>query len=163
MVAPYGSSCDWSSDSSFQFLFSHIFLLSFLPGLVIGCLLAFRYHHRVALFVWIVPAAILGYKLVSMRTGMMDNHFAAAYHHYFAGGFRIREFSNYKDMFEMVTTNRDMPRGMDQLRYTAPFYAAIGYCLSSWAAAKFRSPKTRQPKSVAMFYEIVRWLCCSHI
>jgi hypothetical protein len=72
---------------------------------------------------------------------MFEDHFAAAFHEYFAGGFIIPEFHSYEELFQFVAPNPDAMRGMEQLRYTAPVYAAIGYSIGAWYAIRFRIPK----------------------
>jgi hypothetical protein len=118
-----------SSDSSFGFLFSHLLILSSVCGLVGGIVTA-KYRHRVALYVWIVPVAILIYKFVTFPSTLFENHFAAAFHHYFDGGFSIPEFHNYRDLFQNF--NSDSARGLDQLQTAAPAYVAIAYGLATW-------------------------------
>jgi hypothetical protein len=48
--------------SSFEFVFSHLFIFSFFPALFAGYVHAEWYRQRVALFVWLLPVAILGFK-----------------------------------------------------------------------------------------------------
>jgi hypothetical protein len=134
-----------TSSSSFQFLFSHIFEFSFFPGLIAGLANA-KFKHKAAQYVWLVPTIVLAYKFVAFPTpprSVLDSAssvfptFSAAFHQYFAGDFLIGEYRNWGDFWSMVTSNPDMMRGMTQLRVTAPFYAAVGYCLAAWFALRF--------------------------
>jgi hypothetical protein len=118
------------AESSFQFLFSHLFLFSLFPALIVGFAYAQWYPHRVALFVWAVPLAILVYKFSTFPTTAFENHFAAAFHEYFGGGFLIAEFHSYRELFQLAASP-DMRRGMQQLNFTAPVYAAIGYSVGT--------------------------------
>lgn len=122
--------------SGFQFLFSHLLLYSFAPAFVVAFLVAQRYHHPTALLVWVVPATILAFKIATFHSStIFDDRLAAAIHHYLGGGFRIEEFANWVEFWDIVRNNPDMMRGMDQLHFAAPLYAAIGYCtgtLLSW-------------------------------
>ena len=87
--------------------------------------------NRVALFVWVVPLVILIYKFCVFPTTAFENHFPAAFHEYFGGGFLIEEFHSYRELFQLYG-NPDMRRGMQQLNFTAPVYAAIGYSVGTW-------------------------------
>lgn len=128
--------------SVFQFAFSHLFAFSFFPALILGFLYSeWWFRHRVAVFVWIVPVAVLFYKFATFPTTVFQNHFAVSFHQYFAGGFAIPEFRSYEELFQLVAPNPDAIRGMEQLRYTAPVYAAIGYGIGTWMAIRFRIPK----------------------
>jgi hypothetical protein len=109
-------------------------VFSFFPAMVLGAIYARSYRHRVALFVWVVPIVILAYKFFTFPTTVFENHFAAALHQYLSGGFLIPEFHSYGDLFRLVGTNSDMARGMRQLTYTAPAYAAIGYSAGTWVS-----------------------------
>src|ERR1035441_3658345 len=119
------------TESSFQFLFSHLFVFSLFPSLLVAFAYAQWFPHRVALLVWVVPLAILIFKFCTFPTTAFENHFAAAIHEYFGGGFLIEEFHNYRELFQLYG-NPDMRRGMQQLNATAPVYAAIGYSIGTW-------------------------------
>jgi|SRR3974390_2576035 len=119
------------AESSFQFLFSHLLLFSTVPALVVGFAYAQWYSHRVALFVWAVPLVLLIYKFFTFPTPVFENHFAVAVHEYFGGGFVIGEFRSYRELFALAAGS-EMRRGMQQLNFTAPLYAAIGYSVGTW-------------------------------
>jgi hypothetical protein len=134
-----------TSSSSFQFLFSHIFEFSFFPGLIAGLANA-KFKHKAAQYVWLVPTIVLAYKFVTFPTpprSVLDSAssvfptFSASFHQYFAGDFLIGEYRDWGDFWRMVASNPDMMRGMTQLRVTAPFYAAVGYCLAAWFTLRF--------------------------
>jgi hypothetical protein len=131
-----------SDASRFQFLFSHLFEFSVISGFMVGMTQAARFHHRVALLVWVVPFVIVTYKLIVFPSSILQSHFTAALHYYFGRDFLIPEFRNWADMFSLLSRNPDMPRGMQQLRYTAPLYAAIGYGFGSWVS--FRTDLNRR-------------------
>lgn len=126
--------------SWFQFVFSHLFAFSFFPALAVGFMYSEWFRHRVAVFVWIVPVVVLAYKFATFPCSLFQNHLAVAFHEYFGGGFMIPEFHSYRELFELVAPNPDAKRGMEQLHYTAPVYAAIGYSLGAWLPIRFRFP-----------------------
>jgi hypothetical protein len=134
-----------SSDSRFGFAFNHILLCSVLCGVLSGVLLA-RYNHGAACFVWIVPAGILAYKFATFQSGVFEDHFAVAFHHYFAGGFLVPEFHSYRQMFQ--GWNSELARGIDQLLFTAPVYVGIAYGAAGWMCARL---EIRPPGLEALF------------
>jgi hypothetical protein len=120
-----------SSASKFEFLFSHIFALSFIPGFL-GGLINARFEHRFAQYVWVIPTAILAYKFATCPTqSVFQNQLLDAFHLYFGGGFRIPEIRTWHDL-RLIGATPDMRRGMAQLTFTAPFYSGIGYSLAAW-------------------------------
>ena len=125
-----------TSSGRFEFLFSHILALSFIPAVLSG-LINVRFRHKAAQFVWLVPAAILAYKLATFPApSVLQNQFSAAFHQYFGGGFVIPEFRNWHELFSIAGSNSDMTRGMAQLQFTAPFYAGVAYSLAAWIACR---------------------------
>jgi hypothetical protein len=127
------------AESSFQFAFSHLLFFSFFPAVIVGFAYAQWYPHRVALFVWAVPFAILAYEFSAFPAGVLENHFAVAFHEYFGGGFVIGEFHSYRELFALAASP-DMRRGMQQLNFTAPLYAGIGYSLGTWLGMRYDIP-----------------------
>ena len=127
------------ADSSFQFAFSHLLFFSVVPALIVGFAYAQWYAHRVALFVWIVPLVILVYQFLTFPTTSLENHFVMAFHEYFGGGFAIGEFHNYRELFTLAASP-EMRRGMQQLDFTAPVYAGIGYSLGTWIGMRYDIP-----------------------
>lgn len=118
--------------STFQFFFSHLFAFSFVPAFLTGLANA-RFKHRVAEYVWLVPVAALTYKFATFSApSVFQSRFDAAFHQYFAGGFLISEYHDWNEFWSIVGSNSDTWRGMAQLRYTAPVYAAIGYSIAAW-------------------------------
>ncbi|HET6178501.1 MAG TPA: hypothetical protein VFE61_16335 [Candidatus Sulfotelmatobacter sp.] len=105
---------------------------TFIPAAVVGYINSQYWRHS-AIFVWTIPTVVLGYKLITFHTTVFQNHFEAAFHYYFAGGFLIGEFYSYTDLFALGPTP-DMFRGIDQLHSTGPFYAGLGYSLAAFAA-----------------------------
>jgi hypothetical protein len=121
-------------DSRFQFLLSHLFALSFIPAFCAG-LMNYKYKSSAAGWVWIVPTFILLYQFWTFPTSMLQNHFAAAYHQYFSADFNLPEYQGYREMF--ATVSSDMLRGAEQLRFTAPFFAGIGYSISGLLSMRY--------------------------
>jgi len=122
-----------ASDSRFGFAFNHLLLCSVLCGFLSGVLLA-RYNYGAARFVWIIPSGILAYKFATFPSGVFEDHFAVAFHHYFAGGFLIPEFHSYREMFQ--GWNSELARGIDELLFTAPVYVSIAYAAAGWTCAR---------------------------
>ena len=121
--------------SSLQFAFSHLFLFSFFPAVLIAFIFSVWYPHRVALFVWIVPVVILAYKVVTFPATAFQDHWVAAFHEYFGSEFIIGDFHSYQELFRLYGSS-DIPRGIEQLHFTAPVYAAIGYGTGAWLAIR---------------------------
>jgi hypothetical protein len=126
---------------AFQFTYSHVFIWSFVPCILIGFLYSQWFRHRVALLVWLVPLAVLAFKFFTFRTSVFESRWAGAFHEYFAGGFVIPEFHSYEEMFQIARSNPDMLRGLEQIRFTGRFYGAVGYALGALLAFRLRLPK----------------------
>lgn len=125
-----------ASSGRFQFLFSHILELSFIPAFLFGLFNA-RFRRKAAQFVWLVPAAILTYKFVTFPSpSVFETQFSAAFHQYFGRGFLIPEFWSWQELYSIATSDSDMTRGMAQLRFTGPFYAAVAYSLAAWIGCR---------------------------
>jgi hypothetical protein len=116
----------------FEFLYSHLFAFSFIPAFLFGLINA-RFKHKAAQFVWLVPAVILAYKFATFAApSVLQSQFSAAFHQYFGGGFMIPEFRNWHEFWSIAGSNSDMTRGMAQMKFTAPFYAGVGYSAAAW-------------------------------
>jgi hypothetical protein len=122
-----------NSSSGFEFFFSHLFVFSFVPAFLAGLVNA-RFKHTVAEFVWVVPTAILAYKLITFPAvaSVFQSPSSSAFHQYFGGGFLIAEYRDWDDFWRIVRSNPDMMRGMAQVSFTAPFYAGVGYSVAAW-------------------------------
>jgi hypothetical protein len=120
-----------TSLSSFEFLYSHIFAFSFIPAFFLG-LVASRFRHTAAQFVWLLPTTILVYKFATFQAAsVFASQFSAAFHQYFEGGFLIPEVRNWQDI-QLMAGSADVTRALAQLKFTAPFYAAVGYSIATW-------------------------------
>jgi hypothetical protein len=135
-----------TSSSSFEFLYSHIFVFSIIPAFLSG-MLTTRFKRNVAQFVWLVPAAVLLFKFVTYpSSSVLQNHFSAAFHQYFGGGFLISEYRSWREFWEIVRSNPDMLRGMAQLRFTAPFYAGVAYSTAAVVRRQFELKRRESPR-----------------
>jgi hypothetical protein len=125
------------SSSGFEFLFSHLFVFSFVPAFLAGLVNA-RFKHKVAEFVWVVPTTILAYKLITFPavTSVFQSPSSSAFHHYFGGGFLIPESRDWQDFWRIARSNPDMMRGMSQVSFTAPFYAGLAYSAAAWVSLR---------------------------
>src|SRR5256885_13160389 len=54
--------------SRMEFFFSHLFLFTFIPCAILAMIIPARYQHDVMLWVWLVPAMIVSYKVLAFRT-----------------------------------------------------------------------------------------------
>jgi len=125
-----------SSSGRFEYLCSHLFVFSFIPGVVAGLVNA-RLRHKAAQFVWLLPAVTLAYKFAMFPSpSVLPGQLSAAFHQYFGGGFMIPEFRNWREFFSIAGSNSDMARGRAQTNFTAPFYAGIGYSLAAWISLR---------------------------
>jgi len=126
-----------TSTGSFEFFFSPIFFFACAPAFCLG-ILASQFKHRAAHFVWLVPAGILAYKLLTFRAvaaSVLQRPPASipiAFHQYFGDDFHIPEYRDFHDLFQIAASSPDMARGMDQLTFTAPFYAGVAYSIAAW-------------------------------
>jgi hypothetical protein len=127
----------FTSSSQFEFYFTHLLAFSAIPGFLAG-LLNGRLKHQSALFVWIVPGAILAYKLLTFSAGasVLQTESPSAWHQYFGGGFLIPEYRDWQDFWSIASSNPDMMRGMAQSTFTAPFYAAVAYTVGALISMK---------------------------
>jgi len=125
-----------TSSGRFEFLFSHILALSFIPAFLSGLVNA-RFRHKTAQFVWLVPTAILAYKFATFPApSVLESQLPAAFHQYFGSGFLVPEFRSWRQLFSIAASDSDMTRGMAQLRWTAPFYAGVGYSSAAWIGCR---------------------------
>jgi hypothetical protein len=121
-----------SSSGRFEYLYSHLFVFSFIPGFVAGLVNA-RFRHIAAQFVRLLPAVILAYEFAMFPSpSVLQSQRSAAFHQYFGGGFTIPEFRNWHEFLSIAGLNSDMARGKAQTNFTAPAYAGIGYSLAAW-------------------------------
>jgi hypothetical protein len=124
------------SATSWQFGFSHLFVLSFLPALLVGFVNEKLLPHRIVLLAWVIPATMLTIVLVlfvSTATGLfIENDIKEALRYYFSGGFVIpAEFQTRRELLIAFKQNPDMARGWAQLRFTGPLYAGVAYSLGA--------------------------------
>jgi hypothetical protein len=111
-----------------------------------------------AQFAWLIPAAVLLYKMISFSpdSSVLGFQTTSVWHQYFGGGFAIPEFSGVKDLMELANVS-DTQRGFAQLRVTAPFYAGVAYSLGAWASIQLSRLKVKEllhakmekPKNIA--------------
>lgn len=121
--------------TTFEFLFSHLFALCFLPALVIG-LVNGNFRDRSAALVWIFPAAVLLYKLLTFSESgsvLEQGRTWNALRYYFGAGFYIPEVPHWEGLSSFSAGAR---RGLMQMWHTAPFYAGLGYSLGVWISIK---------------------------
>jgi hypothetical protein len=126
------------SPSGLEFLFAHLFAFSFLPAFIAGLANA-KFKHKAAEFVWIVPAIILSYKLLTFpntSSVLYQSQSSSVLHYYFGGAFLLPDAHVYgwgsKAYWAAVSSNADAPRALAQLNFTAPLYAGVAYSVASW-------------------------------
>jgi hypothetical protein len=131
-----------SSLGRFEYLYSHLFAFSFVPGFVTG-LVNSKFKHKAAQFVWLLPATILAYKFATFPSpSVLQSQFSAAFHQYFGGGFVIPDFRNWHELLSTAASIPDMTRGRAQTNFTAPLYAGVGYSFA--ALIGFRTELSRK-------------------
>jgi hypothetical protein len=136
----------------FQFLFSHLLVLSFLPGFAAGFVNAKLFRDKVVRFTWLVPAVVLLFWVLTgpgmYPTMLWESDFRQAFHFFFGGGFNIvGEYQNYRDLPSLMTKNTgDFLRGYAQFRATVPAYAGIAYSVGAWLSLRIKRSPTQAQK-----------------
>lgn len=121
-----------SSSSGFEFLFSNLAIFALAPAFLAG-LLTFRFRDKSTAFVWVIPAAVLAYKIATyLPPSLLEAGRLPGLHYYLGNDFVISEFRSWREFWDIVESNPEMTRGMAQFRFTAPFYAGIGYSFATW-------------------------------
>jgi hypothetical protein len=121
-----------------QFLYSHLFTFSFVPGLIAGFLNAKLFNHGIVRYVWVIPVVLLFVTFVFFGPGMyptmiLESNFKEAVHFFFGGHFNIPEYSTYSELQQDWSNNiREILRGNAQLRHTVPAYVGVAYSLGAW-------------------------------
>ena len=117
----------------FQLLFSHLFLLSFVPAAVAGSLNA-RFRQRSACWVWVLPTMLLTFAVLRYPHSLLGKSHPGIEHYF--GDVSIPEFRSFEEMAHYLGPWTSS--FVDQLNYTAPFYAGIGYALAAWISMRWR-------------------------
>lgn len=129
-----------SSASGLVFLYAHLFTFSFFSTFVLG-LCAGKFKPRIAEFVWVVPAVILAYRLLTFSSSpssvLVQRESLSALHYYFSSLFVTMNAGEYVWNSSNPSPNF-VPQLLAQLRYTAPFYAGIAYSLASWLRTRIK-------------------------
>ena len=127
-----------TSPSSLGLLFSHLFVFACIPAFIAGLINA-KFKHKAAEFVWIVPAVVLAYELVTFQStaSVLDQGQSfSALHYYFGGAFLLPDARAYgwdpKAYWEAVGSSTDVGRALAQLKFTAPFYGGVSYSVAAW-------------------------------
>ena len=116
-----------------QLMYSHLFVLSFVPAAVAGSLNA-RFRQRAACWVWILPALLLLIVVARFPHSVLDQSWPGI--SYYFGDVEVPEYSNFQEMWQRV--GPWLFRLLAQKNYTAPFYAGVGYSLAAWASMRWR-------------------------
>ena len=144
-----------------QFAFSHIVVLSILPGFIAGFANAMLFNRGIVRLVWLLPFAVLIYRFVFHAPGMYptmlwDSDFRQAFHYFFGGGFKIiGECHNYGELRTLMLQNMgDVFRGFAQYRWTVPAYVGVAYSLGaglslSMNGIRFQTSKTQETTAKA--------------
>jgi len=122
----------------FQFAFSHLLVLSVVPGLIAGFVNARLFNRGIVRFVWLVPFVVLLFRFVFTAPGMYptmlwDSDFGKAFHYFFGAGFNIvGECHTHQDMRTLILKNiNEFVRGYSQYRWTAPAYVGAAYSIGA--------------------------------
>ena len=128
----------YSLSGGFDFFFSHLLAITFIPASLIG-MINVRFQHKAAQFVWILPTAILVYKIATFNDGsVLQGQVGGPWHQYFGTTFSVPEATNWREYWNIVSSP-EMLRGRAQLEFTAPFYAGIGYSLAALVSRHVRA------------------------
>jgi hypothetical protein len=95
-----------------------------------------RYRHRVAQYVWIGPAVLLIYHIVTFPSTVFQDRYAVALRYYFTPVQGIPEFHNLHELFTRVMSSPEAKRGGDQQSVVGLFWAGIAYSVATWAGIR---------------------------
>lgn len=98
-------------------------------ALIFGWLLSRRFGHRGMVWVWVIPAAFLGYLIVALPTSAAALASSSRLSHFFGRGCRVENHC------------------FDQLGATLPFYVSVAYSLAAVIARKMQ--RTARPSPTA--------------
>ena len=114
------------------FYFSHLLALNLLAGSLGGLLVNFKRKHAIAIWVWVVPAGVLALKMLTLEGySLLESRAAFIAQHLFADCHPPNLNS-----WNFQVSHEQLQSCVDQLFYTAPFYAAVGFSLGAWIARK---------------------------
>lgn len=138
----------------FQFLFSHLLLLSLLTGFAAGFVNTRLLRNKVVCFSWLIPVIVLLFRFVFTGPGMYptmlwQSDFRQAFHYFFGGGFNIvGEYQSYRDLPKLMTLQNlgDFMRGYVQFRETVPAYVGIAYSVGAWLSLRLKRIHTQAQK-----------------
>ena len=108
----------------------HLELISIVPGLVAGYLVA-RKPDSVATWAWGLPAAVLAYKMLQYQAPssvLSGTTLMSAFKYYF-------EIERVMPTMRYATPS-DPVRVLSQMTVTAPFYAGVAYSLGGWLSKR---------------------------
>lgn len=114
-----------------DYYLQHLEIMSTVPALIVGYFVA-RHFPRLALTAWIVPTAILSYKLwtlVDPRASVL------------AAPNSLARFSYYLEIVPVMPTFRDLyssdpARVLQQMLVVAPFYSGVAYSLGAFLSRR---------------------------
>ena len=130
---------------SWQFFFSHLFVFSFLPALIVGFVNSQWLPHRIARFVWTIPMTMLIVVFVlsaSTGTGLfVENNIQQAFYYFFGGNFVIPgEYHAKRELVKGFLHNPDFLRGLEQFKFTVPMYVGLAYSIGARLSAFVKTP-----------------------
>jgi hypothetical protein len=110
------------------------FPIQILLGLIVGCLVSRHFHHRVMLWIWIIPLFVLVYALVAVPTFTPD--LTPARYQAGVGESRLAHYFGWGC--------QPVDRCLDQINVTLPFYIAafysFGALIGQRVPQRFRTP-----------------------
>lgn len=114
-----------TSSSYFEFFYSHLLLFSVIPAFLSGLHFNLKLKQRVARFVWLIPTAILLYKLYafshpSSAFQRQSSAMLLAFRPYFASDFLVAEYRDWADFWSIVRLNPDMSAAWISFRSQHP-------------------------------------------
>lgn len=120
-----------------EFMFVHLAANAVIVGVFAGTFNIFM-KHRVAVFVCIVPIALMIYKLYIFKAGVFESHLSAAIQYYFSTeGVNFAGLPSVDGRIDFRSIDMaSIRRCNDQLYFSAPIFTSIGYGFSSWLMLK---------------------------
>lgn len=100
-------------------------------GLYFGWMLSHRLKHRSMLWIWVIPALLLGYCVVAIPSLTVA-----------PASVLMRSENPISHYFGWACKPKD--HCIDQVIVTLPFYTAVAYSIAAWAACKFELFQLRQ-------------------
>lgn len=117
-----------------EFVFSHLFALGVIAGLIAGTSSARFLRHGIVRFVWVIPVAALVLVFVIFAPGMYptmiwESDFKQAFRYFFGSDFRFYEDDIVMQAYQVLRLFR-------QLHFAVPAYVGATYSFGAWLSLR---------------------------